>query len=169
MGATACPDPARTTLRMADRVAFAGDATLVPSNRCNDRAVVTRWGSEIARLDPLKSRTAEAQPCLAGDVSGSGDVTPAAMPCPAPGGQKAPCARPGRGRHDNRAPSLPRRVANPRRICRCARGRVRHVIGDKACGDASELCGVPQYVAHARQAFLWSTEARFLRHIFWRG
>jgi hypothetical protein len=36
-------------------------------------------------------------------------------------------------------------------------------------GDAVELCGVPRYVAHARQAFLWSTEARFLRHIFWCG
>jgi len=43
------------------------------------------------------------------------------------------------------------------------------VIGGKPSGDASELCGVPRYVAHAQQAFLWSTEAGFLRHIFWRG
>jgi CRISPR-associated endonuclease/helicase Cas3 len=31
------------------------------------------------------------------------------------------------------------------------------------------LCGVLQYVAHRQQAFLWSTEASFLRHIFWHG
>jgi hypothetical protein len=43
------------------------------------------------------------------------------------------------------------------------------VIGGKPWGDASELCGVPPYVAHAQQSFLWSTEAGFLRHIFWRG
>jgi hypothetical protein len=43
------------------------------------------------------------------------------------------------------------------------------VIGGKPCAGASELCGVPRYVAHAQQAFLWSTEAGFLRHIFWRG
>ena len=32
-------------------------------------------------------------------------------------------------------------------------------------GGANELCGVPRYVAHAQKAFLWSTEATFLRHI----
>jgi catechol 2,3-dioxygenase-like lactoylglutathione lyase family enzyme len=35
----------------------------------------------------------------------------------------------------------------------------------KNCGVAIELCGVPRYVAHAQKAFLWSTEATFLRHI----
>ena len=43
------------------------------------------------------------------------------------------------------------------------------VIGGKPCAGASELCGVLRYVAHGQQAFLWSTEASFLRHIFWRG
>ena len=41
------------------------------------------------------------------------------------------------------------------------------------CSDASaktdKLCGVSRYVARAWQLFLWSTVARFLRHIFWRG
>src|SRR5258707_6090160 len=37
------------------------------------------------RQPPSKPRLAEIQPCLASDVSGSGDVTPAAMPCPASG------------------------------------------------------------------------------------
>jgi hypothetical protein len=39
------------------------------------------------------------------------------------------------------------------------------VIGKDTGGNADKLCGVPRYVAHARQAFLWSTEANFLRHI----
>jgi hypothetical protein len=35
------------------------------------------------------------------------------------------------------------------------------------CGrpHKNKLCGVPRYVAHAQKAFLWSTEATFLRHI----
>jgi hypothetical protein len=32
-----------------------------------------------------------------------------------------------------------------------------------------ELCGVHGYVALAQNAFLWSTEPSFLRHIFGRG
>jgi hypothetical protein len=51
---------------------------------------------------------------------------------------------------------------------RCDRPRT-GVIGGKSCCDAGELCGVPRYVAHAQQAFLWSMEGGFLRHIFWRG
>ena len=35
----------------------------------------------------------------------------------------------------------------------------------KASGETGKLGGVPRYVAHAPQAFLWSTEAGSLRHI----
>jgi len=51
-------------------------------------------------------------------------------------------------------------------------------VGDKARGHCSEKrkgldrerkCGAPKNVAHARQTFLWSTEAGSLRHIFARG
>ena len=77
---------------------------------------------------PLKSGTAEAQPCLGGDVRGSGGITPAAMPCPASGaGQRASCApRPWPPRRSR--PPLPLPVSNSRLGCRCARGRVRHDI-----------------------------------------
>jgi hypothetical protein len=43
------------------------------------------------------------------------------------------------------------------------------VIGGKSCCHASRLCGVPRYVAHGHKAFLCSTRAGFLRHIFSRG
>jgi hypothetical protein len=43
------------------------------------------------------------------------------------------------------------------------------VIRGEPCGDTVELCGVLRYVAREQRAFLWSTQASFLRHIFWRG
>ncbi len=55
----------------------------------------------------------------------------------------------------------------------CAR-----MIGEESSSDGGEerqgvysevKCGVSKNVAHARQAFLWTTEARSLRHIFARG
>jgi len=80
------------------------------------------------------------------------------------------CANKGRAqRHEGDLPNNEGDAAGDRADDdRCDRSRTA-VIGGKPCGDASELCGVLRYVAHGQQAFLWSTEASFLRHIFWRG
>ena len=43
------------------------------------------------------------------------------------------------------------------------------VKGSEASGKTGKLCGVSQYVANARLAFLWSRKADLLRHIFLCG
>jgi hypothetical protein len=45
--------------------------------------MVTRWRSEIGSNRAIEIANGKAQFCLVGDVSGSGDIMPVAMPCPA--------------------------------------------------------------------------------------
>ena len=127
MGVTPCPDNRPGSARMADRVA----STETPPQLRASAAATALWSRVGGDQRPAPSTTTLET------TNGEGSaligqrrqlITPAAMPCPASGmGQRAPCApRPWPPRRSR--PSLPLPVANPRRICRCARGPAQHDI-----------------------------------------